>query len=321
MSSDTTTNPIDELQKRAEEHIRLGRAQSAIDELDRASEDLISYPHLYKLKGLARLIQGNSTEARLIFDQLEGCFGDDPEFLNTYGVILRRERDLSKAAEVYRRGIDLRPNEPALLSNYGNLLIDLNKFEEANIVLNKAIKLAPEHKDARQNLVRLDRCKGQNGQESGIGNINSYHDSPNNSVSVNVLTEKDEEAASDWLNLAAISQRDKNFEEALMFARKAFEAQPDLSLAYKVAGEVLFALNRREEAERMLLYGIILGEDDENSISNLGSIAAQRGNGKLAYILYNRVLAKSPEHQTSIKNLELLKQEVANNRYKLEPIV
>ena len=106
-----------------------------------------------------------------------------------------------------------------------------------------------------------------------------------------------------------------------MFARKAFEAQPDFSLAYKVAGEVLLSLNRREEAERMLMYGIILGEEDEDSISNLGGIAAQRGNGKLAYILFNRVLAKSPEHQISTKNLELLKQEVSSQRYKLEPVV
>ena len=73
MATETSSKLIEELQKRAEEHIRFGRAQSAIDELDRASEDLISYPHLYKLKGIARLLQGNSTEARFIFDQLEGC--------------------------------------------------------------------------------------------------------------------------------------------------------------------------------------------------------------------------------------------------------
>ena len=117
------------------------------------------------------------------------------------------------------------------------------------------------------------------------------------------------------MNQAAISQRDKILRSP--YVRACFEN--DLSLAYKVLVKIF--IEQEEEAERMLLYGIILGEDDENSISNLGSIAAQRGNGKLAYILYNRVLAKSPEHQTSIKNLELLKQEVANNRYKLEPIV
>ena len=321
MSETKSNDQINELQKRAQDHIRQGNSQAAIDELDRASEDLISYPHLYKLKGIARLFQGNSTEARLIFDQLEGCFGDDPEFLNTYGVILRRERDLSKAAEIYKRGLDIQPNEPALLSNYGNLLIDLNKFSEADVVLKKAIQIAPEHKDARQNLVRLDRCRGQGSQNQANSNAITNNSIDNNSKSLDLLTLKDEEAASDWLNLAAISQRDQNFEEALMFTRKALEAQPDLSPAYKVAGEVLFALNRKDEAEKMLMYGVILGEDDANSISNLACIAALKGNGKLAYTLFNRVLANSPEHQNSIKNLDNLKSQVENNRYKFKPIV
>lgn len=321
MTKAKSTDQINELQRKAEEHIRQGNSQAAIDELDRASEDLISYPHLYKLKGVARLLQGNTTEARLIFDELEGCFGDDPEFLNTYGVILRRESDLLKASEIYKRGIDIRPNEPALLSNYGNLLIDLNKFDEASIVLNKAIQISPEHKDARQNLVRLDRCKGQSSELPTAKQEISHSGDENNSNVFNELTLKDEEAASDWLNLAAISQREKNFEEALMFAGKALESQPDMSLAYKVAGEVLFALGRKDEAEKMLLYGVMLGEDDDNSVSNIASIAAMRGNGKLACILFNRVLAKSPEHQTSVKNLQHLKNEVSKNRYNFKSVI
>ena len=321
MTEAASTELIDQLQKRAEENIRQGKSQAAIDELDRASEDLVAYPHLFKLKGIAKLLQGHSTEARLIFDQLEGTFGDDPEFLNTYGVILRREKDLAKAAEIYKRGLDIRPEEPALLSNYGNLLIDLNEFEKANATLRKAIEIAPEHKDARQNLVRLDRCKGQAGPQvlTKAANLDKNHQDINDKL--NQLILKDEEAASDWLNLAAISQRENNYEEALMFAGKALEAQPDLSLAYKVAGEVLFALNRKDDAERMLMYGIILGEDDETSISNIACIAAMKGNGKLAYTLYNRVLSNAPEHQSSIQNLEHLKNEVANNRYQFKSIV
>ena len=88
MTSITSKDPIDELQKKAEEHIRLGHSQAAIDELDRASEDLISYPHLFKLKGIARLLQGNNTEARLIFDQLEGCligFAKDGQIVYPWG--------------------------------------------------------------------------------------------------------------------------------------------------------------------------------------------------------------------------------------------
>ena len=43
----------------------------------------------------------------------------------------------------------------------------------------------------------------------------------------------------------------------------------------------------------MLMYGVILGEDDENQFQ-FGGIAAMNGNGKLAYTLFNRVLQIHP---------------------------
>ena len=141
------------LQRVAEQHLQAGRAQAAIDELDRASEDLSSFPDLFRLKGIARLLQGNTTEAKLIFEQIEGCFGDNAEFLNVYGVALRREKDLAKAQEIYERALDIKPEQPALLSNYGNLLIDIGQNNKAREVLNKALKIAPNHSDANLKLL------------------------------------------------------------------------------------------------------------------------------------------------------------------------
>ena len=59
-------NQIQDLQSRAEQHLRLGESQAAIDELDRASEDLSAYPLLFKLKGIARLMQGKDSEMERI---------------------------------------------------------------------------------------------------------------------------------------------------------------------------------------------------------------------------------------------------------------
>ena len=80
-----------------------------------------------------------------------------------------------------------------MLSNYGNLLIDLNEFEKANATLRKAIEIAPEHKDARQNLVRLDRCKGQAGPQvlPKAANLGKNHQDINDKL--NQLILKDEE--------------------------------------------------------------------------------------------------------------------------------
>ena len=160
------------LQRAAEQHLH-ATCSSVNLILDRASEDLSAFPDLFRPKGIARLVQGNSTEAKLIFEQLEGCFGDNAEFLNVYGVALRREKDLSKAQEIYERALDIKPDQPALLSNYGNLLIDIGKTDQAREILNKALSIAPNHSDAVQNLARLDRTQVQTQSSNSDKQIDS----------------------------------------------------------------------------------------------------------------------------------------------------
>lgn len=300
-----TSEILLEVQRDAEQLLSKGDSQKAVDLLDRIGEDLSNYPNLYRLKGVARLIQGSNTEARLIFDEVEGSFGDDPTFLNLYGVALRRERDLNRAKTIYNRALELDPEQPALLSNFGNLLIDLGELVEAEKLLRKALKLVPDYADARQNLARLERAQG-------IGASETLKSEDGANVSLIIRDEQDTEAAADWLKLAATAQREGNYEESIVFARRSIEAQTDLAPAYKLAGEVMTGLKRYNEAEQALLYGVLLGEPDANTLSNLGGICASRGQYRLAKLLFNRVLSQHPEHEAAKRNLQLLEQTAAN---------
>lgn len=307
-----TPELLRDVQREAEQLLSQGQSQQAVDLLDRVSEDLSGYPGLYRLKGVARLLQGSNTEARLIFDELEGSFGDDPGFLNVYGVALRRERDLGKAREVYERALELQPNEPSLLSNLGNLLIDLGQLQQARTHLSRALELAPSHADARQNMARLERSLGGGAIESlGSAHPIAATVPPRSSPTAPM---RDEEAAADWLKLAATAQREGNFEEAIVFARRAIEAQTDLAPAYKLAGEVLAGLRRFDQAEQSLLYGALLGEADANTLCNLGGICASRGQSSLAGLLLRRVLQQQPEHKVALQNLELLEKQAATGQ-------
>ena len=308
-----TTDQITELQSAAEELLKQGKAQAAIDELDRASEDLSAFPDLFRLKGVAKLIQGNNTEARLIFDQVEGCFGDNSEFLNIYGVALRRERDFFKSREIYERGLEIKPDEPALLNNYGNLLIDLQKFNKAREVITKALSIAPNYADAKQNLARLERCIEQSKNQSLPTALPTSRNTDQQAIAKNNFL--DEEAAADWLKLAATAQRNKEYEESLMFTRKSLAAQPNLSAAYKLAGEVFISQENYVQAERMLLYGILFGEDDADTLANLGGLAATRGNSAMAKILLDKVVNLNPEHQAAQQNLKILASKINDPSY------
>ncbi len=312
-------NQITKIQSIAENLIQTGNSQGAIDELDRASENLSAYPLLYRLKGVARLMQGNTTESRLIFEELEGCFGDDAEFLNVFGVALRRERDFQKAKEIYERGLELKPDEPAILSNYGNLLIDLGSYPEARIALEKAISLSPNYKDAKQNIARLERLAIET-THANASNITTKDDAEKVLNVDQPTTINNAEAASDWLKLGAVAFREKNFEESLLFARKAIQAQPDMAAACKLAGEALISLNRHSEAERLLLYGTLLGEDDVDTLSNLGGLAATNGFSDLAKLLLERAISLQPEHKTSKENLLRLNSKISEGSYRTRPL-
>lgn len=311
------TESLQVISQQAQALVDAGKSQDAIDLLDRVSEDLSSYPGLYRLKGVARLMQGSNTEARLIFEELEGSFGDDPAFLNVLGVALRRERDLGRAREIYERALEIQPDEPALLSNYGNLLIDLGQLEEARQRLEQALRLAPGHRDAQKNLARLQQQLGGSTDALGAANIPSSPPVPAAAVAGDVNRD---EAAADWLKLAAMAQRDANHEEAIVFARKAIEAKPDLAPAYKLAGEVMAGLSRFDQAEQVLLYGVLLGDGDANTLTNLGGVCANRGQLALAQLLLHKVLAMQPEHKVARQNLALIAKRQASGQVADRPL-
>ena len=312
-----TSTPIAEIENTANTLIQSGKPQEAIDQLNRASEDLMGYPSLYRLKGIASLMLGHNTEAKAIFDQLEGSFGDDPEFLNVFGIALRRERELVKAKEIYQRGIDLNPNHPALLSNFGNLLIDLGHFKDAKIYLEKAIQIKPDHHDAKQNLARLERSLGQSNPDT----IGSSHSVSQPNYTRPDLNNRDEQAATDWLKLAANAQRNKNYEESLAFAKKSIESQVDLGPAYKLAGEVLISLQRYQEAERALLYGLFFGEADASTATNLAILSAMKGHNDLAKSFFNEALKLQPAHELAVTNLKNLETQEAQGAYVKKSVI
>lgn len=260
---------------------------------------------------------GHNTEAKAIFDQLEGSFGDDPDFLNVFGIALRRERELAKAQEIYQRGIELNPDHPALLSNFGNLLIDLGHFKIAKTYLEKAIQLKPDHHDAKQNLARLERSLGQSNPDT-MGSSNVVSES---SYSRPDSINRDEQAATDWLKLAANAQRNKNYEEAFAFAKKSIESQVDLGAAYKLAGEVLISLQRYQEAERALLYGLFFEEIDASAATNLAILSAMKGYNDLAKSFFNEALKLQPAHELAITNLKNLEAQEAQGSYVRKSVI
>ena len=78
-------------------------------------------------------------------------FNDHRVFSN-YGIILQ---DLGKSQEAeisYRKAIEIKPDYAEAHSNLGNILRNLGKLEEAEISTRKAIEIKPDFAEAHLNL-------------------------------------------------------------------------------------------------------------------------------------------------------------------------
>tara|TARA_B100001250_G_scaffold402861_1_gene416545 strand:+ start:888 stop:1559 length:672 start_codon:yes stop_codon:yes gene_type:complete len=96
--------------------------------------------------------QGNILEAAKNYQKfIDKGFKDHRVFSN-YGIILKDHGKLEEAELSTRKAIDIKPDFAYAHYNLGNILSDLGKLEEAIFSQQKAIKLKPDFANAYSNL-------------------------------------------------------------------------------------------------------------------------------------------------------------------------
>lgn len=80
---------------------------------------------------------------------------DGPDLDEAYGVLAmasRGQKKPGKAAEFIRKALELKPDNPVYLNNYGVILAESGKIVEARTQWEKVLRLDPENATARRNL-------------------------------------------------------------------------------------------------------------------------------------------------------------------------
>jgi len=72
-------------------------------------------------------------------------------YLNTYGVILRKNKRIEEAVRSYEIVINLKPNFADVYYNCGNALNELERKEQAVVKFKKCLEINPEHASAHHN--------------------------------------------------------------------------------------------------------------------------------------------------------------------------
>ncbi len=161
--------------------------------------------------------EGNISEAAKYYQHFINQGFKDHRVFSNYGVILRDLGKLQEAELSTRRAIELNPNYSKAYLNLGNILSDLGKLQEAEISLRKAIELNPDYAKAHSNLGNI---------LSDLGKLQEAE------ISLRKAIELNPDLAEAHYNLGGTLSNLGNLEEAELSQRKAIELQPDFARAY-----------------------------------------------------------------------------------------
>lgn len=136
------------------------RSQSADDRsaLDDALSCLSRARQWQPLHARAGCMQGEVLQALKRFDEAEAAFRsildvepENPDALNSFGILLNEAKRYAESEAAYRRTLALRPDFPEAHNNLAVLLQKLKRFAEALPHYRRALELQPDYAAARCN--------------------------------------------------------------------------------------------------------------------------------------------------------------------------
>ena len=239
--------------------------------------------------------EGNILKAGQLYKFLiNKGFKNSIAFTN-YGLILINSGKKEDAEIFIRKAIELNPKDSIAYSNLGGILKDLGKLNEAEIFTRKAIELNPKDSIAYSNL---------GGILKDLGKLNEAEIFARKAIELNP------NFAEAHSNLGGILNDFEKLKEAEIFTRKAIELNPKLANAYSNFGSIFRKLDKLNEAEIFARKAIELNPNFAEAHSNLGGILRELGNLKDAEIFTRKAIELNPKFANAFSNLALILYEL-----------
>ncbi len=183
--------------------------------------------------------------------------------------------NISKATKSYQYFINQGFKDHRVFANYGAILANSGKSQEAELFTRKAIELNPDYAKAYSNLGRILKDKGKL-QEAEFSYRKAIELSP--------------DFAEAHSNLGNTLRDLRKLQEAELFTRKAIEMSPDFAEAYSNLGNILKDRGKLQEAEFSYRKAIELSPDFAEAHSNLGNVLRDLGKLKDARLCSEKIM-------------------------------
>ena len=224
--------------------------------------------------------QGNILEAAKYYKYCinQGC--QDQKVFNNYGVLLKNLGKLQEAELSIRKAIEINPDYAEAHANLGNILKGLGKLQEAELFVRKAIKINPDYGTAHYNLGII---------LNNLGKLEEAELSTRKAIEINP------DYAEAHASLSIVLNNLGKLQEAELSVRKAIEINPNYADAHSNLGNILKGLDKLQEAELSTRKAIEVNPSHAQAHYNLGIILSNLGNPKEAFDYYLKAIGINPK--------------------------
>jgi len=228
----------------------------------------------------------------------------DPEVLRQQGLSHFRAGNFDEAAELFRRVIELEPENSIVRNELGMTHVRLGRLEEAIACFQAAIKLNPELVEARYNLgTQLFKL--------------SRYDEAIRALSETVRIAPDDALA--WNNLGVALARLDRHCEAIDSFKSALRIRPSLQETWMLLAASAFEVNPAD-AIAPLKEAIRLDPYGAGAVNSLGVVYSRIGKQQEAIRSFRQALAIRPDYPAAMYNLGAIslaesKRDIAMEQY------
>lgn len=297
----------------------------------------ITDPESSRIVAASLFVTGDFAAASARLEDVYSSYCEDPHFLSLYGATLRRLGDFHKAEKLFLKALNINSDSKEINNNYANLLIDLDRLDEARDILSTLVSKHPGYEDALVNLSRVDALSTSKSSSKAnpAGNIDlsnplllAFSDgeveysskryglaNKNSTHADSLLPAEDSSVIREQLSLAAKALEVNDYDLTLKLCSELLSKIGVTPSIYELASDAYLNLDQFFIAEISLLHSILNGGNSLKHYVNLVSFACMRKDYKLAKIY----LSKAESLDPSSAHLQSLRSQISDQDSSASP--